>query len=494
MSVEVKKEVPSENQLLRETKTNNSDVSHLVNNGNSDVLTNTENAINIEGQVIPPQPELKIIRRKINGYVGFANLPKQWHRKSIRRGFCLNLLCVGQRGLGKSTLINTLFNKRLYDDVNDPFSEIELEKDIARKLQNISIDDDPNGVVNTNDNKVAIKALSTEIEENGVKLKLTVIDTPGFGDSIDNSDSWKPIVKEIDSRFDQYLDAENRINRTPLGSREDPRVHACLYFIEPTVHGLRSLDIEFCTQVYSKCNLIPIIAKSDILTDEEIEHFKKIIMIQLNEAGVELFQPPIYEKSDDIETVNSTKNLIDKYPFAVTASIDLVQALDGRVVRGRAYPWGCIEIDNASHSDFIYLSDLLIRQYMEELREKTNNVLYENYRSNKLFALGIKQDNSVFREYDPATRSIEERKLHEAKLAKLESEMKSVFQQKVSEKEKKLQKSEAELFARHKEMKEKLTKQLKALEEKKNQLEHSMVNAASVSASSQPTKKKGFLR
>lgn len=54
------------------------------------------------------------------------------------------------------------------------------------------------------------------------------------------------------------------------------------------------------------------------------------------------------------------------------------------------------------------------------------------------------------------------------KLAKLEIEMKTVFQQKVSEKEKKLQKSETELFARHKEMKEKLTKQLKALEDKKN--------------------------
>ena len=43
---------------------------------------------------------------------------------------------------------------------------------------------------------VDIKALSVDIEENGVKLKLTVIDTPGFGDFVDNEKWFVP-----DSRF-----------------------------------------------------------------------------------------------------------------------------------------------------------------------------------------------------------------------------------------------------------------------------------------------------
>ena len=149
-------------------------------------------------------------------------------------------------------------------------------------------------------------------------------------------------------------------------------------------------------------------------------------------------------------------------------------------------------MDNSSHSDFNLLKDLLIKNYLEELRERTNNELYENYRSNKLIKLGIKQDNSVFKEFDPETRQLEEKQLHEAKLTKLETEMKSVFQQKVSEKEKKLQKSEADLFARHKEMKDKLNKQLKALEEKKHQLEISISNQMTQSPIAQ--KKKGFLR
>ncbi len=65
----------------------------------------------------------------------------------------------------------------------------------------------------------------------------------------------------------------------------------------------------------------------------------------------------------------------------------------------------------------------------------------------------------------------EERVLHEAKLAKMEAEMKMVFQQKVQEKEAKLKQSEEELYARHKEMKETLEKQRNELEEKKRRIE-----------------------
>ncbi len=72
----------------------------------------------------------------------------------------------------------------------------------------------------------------------------------------------------------------------------------------------------------------------------------------------------------------------------------------------------------------------------------------------------------------PALRMQEERVLHEAKLAKMEAEMKMVFQQKVQEKEAKLKQSEEELYARHREMKESLEKQRLDLEEKKRKIEN----------------------
>lgn len=162
---------------------------------------------------------------------------------------------------------------------------------------------------------------------------------------------------------------------------------------------------------------------------------------------------------------------MSKVPFAVVGATDEVTNPDGRKVRGRRYPWGVIEVDNEDHCDFVKLRQMLIRTHMEELKEHTNNNLYENYRTDKLIAMGVSQDPSVFKEVNPAVKQEEERALHEQKLAKMEAEMKMVFQQKVSEKESKLKQSEEELYARHREMKEQLDRQRAELEERKARIE-----------------------
>src|SRR5690554_3646864 len=84
--------------------------------------------------------------------------------------------------------------------------------------------------------------------------------------------SWKPILETIESRFDSYLEQENRVNRSKI---TDIRVNACLYFIAPTGHSLKALDIEFMKRLHKKVNLIPVIAKSDTMTNEEIAAFKE---------------------------------------------------------------------------------------------------------------------------------------------------------------------------------------------------------------------------
>ncbi|KAH8835749.1 Septin-domain-containing protein [Flagelloscypha sp. PMI_526] len=405
-------------------------------------------------------PAPSIQRKLLKGYVGFANLPNQVHRKSVRKGFNFTAMVVGESGLGKSTLVNTLFDTALY-----------APKDYSRPLCGTSLS----------------LTFGSDIEENGVRLHLTVVDTPGFGDFVNNDNCWKPILDDIETRFDSYLEQENRVNRTKI---VDNRVHACLYFIQATGHSLKQIDVEFMRKLHTKVNLIPVIAKADTMTEEEVAEFKERILADIAHHNIHIFQAPTYDNEDE-ETIAEAEEIASKIPFAVVGSDRIVSTPDGREVRGRAYPWGVVEVDNEDHCDFVKLRQMLVRTYMEELREFTNDVLYENWRTEKLLSMGVSQDSSVFREINPAARMQEERVLHEAKLAKMEAEMKMVFQQKVQEKESKLKQSEEELYARHKDMKEALEKQRADLEEKKRRIESGRPLTPEKASTG---RKKGFLR
>ena len=59
--------------------------------------------------------------------------------------------------------------------------------------------------------------------ENGVKLSLTVIDTPGFGEAVDNTECWTPILEYVEDRFDAYLEAETRVERVDIRDNRSGR-------------------------------------------------------------------------------------------------------------------------------------------------------------------------------------------------------------------------------------------------------------------------------
>lgn len=81
------------------------------------------------------------------------------------------------------------------------------------------------------DKTTEVEILKADLEERGFNIKLTVIDTPGFGDYVNNRDSWTPIVDFIDDQHESYMRQEQQPQR---GEKQDLRVHACLYFIRPS--------------------------------------------------------------------------------------------------------------------------------------------------------------------------------------------------------------------------------------------------------------------
>ena len=103
-------------------------------------------------------------------------------------------------------------------------------------------------------------------------VRLTVIDTPGFGDYVNNRDSWQPIIEFLDDQHESYMLQEQQPVRK---EKIDLRVHACLYFIRPTGHTLKPLDIEVMKRLCTRVNLIPVVAKADTLSPADLAKFKQ---------------------------------------------------------------------------------------------------------------------------------------------------------------------------------------------------------------------------
>nr|XP_032830666.1 septin-7-like isoform X2 [Petromyzon marinus] len=385
---------------------------------------------------------LAAAQKPLEGYVGFANLPNQVYRKSVKRGFEFTLMVVGESGLGKSTLINSLFLTDLYA------SEYPGPSQRVRKTLQVE------------QSKVVLK-------EGGVQLTLTIVDTPGFGDAVDNSSCWQSIIDYIDSKCEDYLNAEARVNRRLM---PDSRVHCCLYFIFPSGHGLKPLDIEFMKRLHDKVNIIPLIAKADSLTTEECQQFKKTIMKEILEHKIKIYEFPDVEDDDE----KLSKKVKDNIPLAVVGS-NTVLEVNGKRVRGRQYPWGVVEVESADHCDFTLLRNMLIRTHMQDLKDVTNNVHYENFRSRKLAALacnGVDNNRSKGQlSKSPMAQMEEEKHEHKLRMHKMEKEMEQVFLMKVKEKQQKLMDSEQELQRRHEQMKRNLEAQHREMEERRRQFE-----------------------
>ena len=85
--------------------------------------------------------------------------------------------------------------------------------------------------------------------------------------------SWDPIVKYIKDQHSAYL----RKELTAMRDRyiQDTRIHCCLYFINPTGHSLRAIDVIVMKKLSEVVNVVPVIAKADSLTLEERDAFKQ---------------------------------------------------------------------------------------------------------------------------------------------------------------------------------------------------------------------------
>lgn len=159
------------------------------------------------------------LKTDVSGYVGIDTLQEQIRKKVLRRGFEFNIVVVGRSGLGKSTLINTLFKANI------------SRRSCMKKGSSDSAEPVPYVIPKTTE----VKSVSHVIEEKGTRLRLTVTDTPGFGDQVNNENCWLPILEYINEQYEKYLSEEQSVTRKK--HIPDTRVHCCLYFVPPTGHS-----------------------------------------------------------------------------------------------------------------------------------------------------------------------------------------------------------------------------------------------------------------
>lgn len=216
---------------------------------------------------------------KLKGYVGFDKIATQYVTRAVKEGFSFNILCIGETGIGKSTLMDTLFNTSFH-------------------LKSSSHHED----------KVNLVKSTVDLYENSVHLKLTIVETAGFGDQINKENSYEPIAKYIDEQFEAYAQQELNLNRN-IRQLDDSRIHVCLYFICPTGHSLKTLDLETMRALDHKINIIPVIAKADTISKNELLEFKKRIMSDLISNNVNIYQFPINDYDLSISTANANANV-----------------------------------------------------------------------------------------------------------------------------------------------------------------------------------------
>ncbi|NXP31057.1 SEPT8 protein, partial [Leiothrix lutea] len=373
----------------------------------------------------------------LGGHVGFDSLPDQLVSKSVTQGFSFNILCVGETGIGKSTLMNTLFN-----------TTFETEE------------------ASHYESAVRLRPRTYDLQESNVHLKLTIVDAVGFGDQINKDERQVlPIVEYIDTQFENYLQEELKIRRS-LFNYHDTRIHVCLYFITPTGHSLKSLDLVTMKKLDSKVGgqetTVPLSGML-LLADISQSHQLQLYWI------CRLISGGITPSTESLPLALFQAHL----PFAVVGSTEEVK-VGNKLVRARQYPWGVVQVENESHCDFVKLREMLIRVNMEDLREQTHTRHYELYRRCKLEEMGFKDTDPDNQPFSLQETYETKRKEFLGELQRKEEEMRQMFVNKVKETEAELKEKERELHEKFEHLKRIHQEEKRKVEEKRRELEEEM--------------------
>lgn len=324
-------------------------------------------------------------------------------KKEFKRGITYSIMLLGKAGTGKVTFANNLLESSLFPHQYEPprsHQQGQLNERITVTHPTTPVSFNSNNGLPTFDAEftpetanldkgITITSTSVEISTNedphaggssDDTILLNLVITHDIENNLDNTMCFNEITTYLEQQFDYVLAEETRIKRNPRF--EDTRVHVALYFIEPNGHGLNELDIELMKRVSRYTNVLPIICKADSLTQDELVKFKQILLLDFQRFNIPIFKFELDPNDDDLDAIEENENLAKLQPFAIICS-DERDPQTGKYIRN--YPWGKIDnVNNEKISDLLILKNVLFGSHLQEFKDTTQNLLYENYRAEKL--------------------------------------------------------------------------------------------------------------
>ena len=264
-----------------------------------------------------------------------SGLTKQVQGALEENGSSITIMVVGETGVGKTSLLSNLFHRGLEWPVGSRTPKIQ------EQTVTFHLDGGGKG-------------------EGSVPFEAHLIDSPGWGDLMSLTRSFKLVTKHIDHRFRRELRAESRLYRAVRSPALDnsgcSHVDVVLYTFNP--HRCKGIDMAFLRRLTKQVSIVPVLTKADTMTVTELNRFRREVTEALRKADIHVAHPPLAVICSEKEQGPKAK-------------------------RGRTYPWGVALSEDESHSELPKLRRFLLTEGLLALKQRSL-YNYERFRRRTL--------------------------------------------------------------------------------------------------------------
>ncbi|KAF2861494.1 hypothetical protein K470DRAFT_195628, partial [Piedraia hortae CBS 480.64] len=337
--------------------------------------------------------------------------PRRMRRKKEPTPF--NILVIGAKGSGKTTLISFLRNAFAVSSRTTANSPVTATTPAVDKPRHV------NGFIG--------HFVETEISNE--RIGITLYDSVGLeADLIDLQ--LRELSAFVEFKFEETFVEEQKLMRSP--GAKDTHIHATFLLLDPqhlddnaerspVGAALDEVDLQTLRALWGKTVIIPLISKADTLTIPHMEHLKRAVWMcmerekldPLDALDLEGESSEEDEEEDEFQdasegtssnssseedeekkpglkrrNTNNRNSMIlangAELPYLPMSVLSPDRYANPNDKPGRRYAWGTASPFDPAHCDFPRLRESIFSEWRDELRELSRKSFYETWRTTRL--------------------------------------------------------------------------------------------------------------